>query len=94
MKFYPKKTKAAILIKQNHPLIVDEISIPQTLLSGQVLVKIFYSGICGSQLGEITGAKGKDKHLPHLLGHEAIGEVIEVNSKVSKVVIRTRIKDR
>ena len=85
MKFYPKKTKAAILIKQNHPLIVDEISIPQTLLSGQVLVKIFYSGICGSQLGEITGAKGKDKHLPHLLGHEAMGEVIEVNSKVSKV---------
>ena len=82
---YPKKTKAAILVKQNSPLAIDEISIPQTLLNGQVLIKIFYSGICGSQLGEIIGVKGEDKYLPHLLGHEATGEVIEVNSKVTKV---------
>ena len=31
MKLYPKKIKAAILVKQNSPLIVDEISIPQKL---------------------------------------------------------------
>jgi len=85
MRLYPKKIKAAILVKQNAPLVIDEISIPQKLLKGQVLVKIFYSGICGSQLGEISGVKGKDKYLPHLLGHEAVGEVIDCGHKVMKV---------
>jgi len=85
MKLYPKKIKAAILVKQNSPLVIDEISFPQKLFKGQVLVKIFYSGVCGSQLGEITGVKGKDKYLPHLLGHEAVGEVVDFGNKVTKV---------
>ena len=38
--------------------------------------------MCGSQLGEIDGVKGKDKYLPHLLGHEAVGEVIETGPGV------------
>ena len=58
----PTKFKAAILVKQNSPLVIDEILCTQQLLKGQVLVKIFYSGICGSQLGEILGVKGKDKY--------------------------------
>ena len=85
MKLYPKKIKAAILVKQNSPLVIDEISFPEKLFKGQVLVKIFYSGVCGSQLGEITGIKGKDKYLPHLLGHEAVGEVVDFGNKVTKV---------
>ena len=72
---YPKKMKAAILTHLQNPLIIDEIEIPQTLEAGQVLVKIYYSGICGSQLGEIDGVKGEDKFLPHLLGHEGSGTV-------------------
>ena len=85
MIIYPKKTKAAILVRQNSPLVIDEVLMPKKLFKGQVLVKIFYSGICGSQLGEITGIKGKDKNLPHLLGHEAVGEVVDFGNKVTKV---------
>jgi len=85
MIIYPKKNKAAILVKLNSPLVIDEVSMPKKLSKGQVLVKIFYSGICGSQLGEIIGTKGKDKYLPHLMGHEATGEVIDVHATVSKV---------
>jgi len=77
--------KAAILVEQRKPLIVDEIELPQTLEVGQVLVKIHYSGICGSQLGEIDGAKGEDKFLPHLLGHEASGTVMEIGLGVRHV---------
>ena len=62
----PKTMKAAILVEQRKPLVVDEVELPRTLDVGQVLVKIHYSGICGSQLGEIDGAKGEDKFLPHL----------------------------
>lgn len=78
--------RAAILTAQHQPLLIDEIVIPQTLEYGQVLVKIHYSGICGSQLGEINGAKGPDKYLPHLLGHEGSGEVIAVGAGVKRVV--------
>jgi S-(hydroxymethyl)glutathione dehydrogenase / alcohol dehydrogenase len=66
---------AAILTRLNAPLELDEISLPDTLAAGQVLVRIEWSGICGSQLGEIAGNKGEDKFLPHLLGHEGSGRV-------------------
>jgi len=62
----PRTMNAAILVEQKKPLIVDEIQLPNALELGQVLVKVHFSGICGSQLGEIDGAKGEDKFLPHL----------------------------
>ena len=79
------KSKAAILRSVNKPLDINIIYIPTNLKKGQVLVKMIYSGICGSQLGEIKGIKGRDKYLPHLLGHEGIEKVIKVNTKVKKV---------
>jgi S-(hydroxymethyl)glutathione dehydrogenase / alcohol dehydrogenase len=81
----PKNMKAAILVEQNKSLVVDQIELPDTLEVGQVLVKIHCSGICGSQLGEIDGAKGEDKYLPHLLGHEASGVVQSVGAGVKFV---------
>ena len=83
----PKTMKAAILVEQRKPLVVDEVELPSSLEVGQVLVKIHYSGICGSQLGEIDGAKGEDKFLPHLLGHEASGTVIDVGPGVKHVKV-------
>ncbi len=78
------KTLAAILVELKKPLVVEEIEIP-ALRYGQVLVKVLCSGICGSQIGEINGAKGPDKYLPHLLGHEGAGEVLECGEGVRTV---------
>ena len=92
----PRTTKAAILVELKKPLVVDEISLPEKLEAGQVLVEIHYSGICGSQLGEIDGAKGEDKYLPHLLGHEGSAVVLEAGPGVrhatagDKVVLHWR----
>ena len=58
---------------------------PRELAVGQVLVKIHFSGICGSQLGEIDGVKGPDQFLPHLLGHEGSGTVISTGPGVRHV---------
>ena len=82
---FPKSTKAAILLKQNHPLIVDQIDMPENLFVGQVLIEVITSGICGSQLGEIAGVKGEDPHLPHLMGHEGCGNVLDVGPGVKNV---------
>ncbi|MCP4129944.1 MAG: zinc-binding dehydrogenase [bacterium] len=79
--------KAAVLYKTGSPLVVEEgIEIPE-LMPGQVLVKLRYSGICHSQLMEVRGYRGKDKYLPHLLGHEGSGKVTEIGEKVSKVKV-------
>ena len=77
--------KAAILMAQNEKLLVDDIQLPSSLKVGQVLVKLLFSGICGSQLGEIDGAKGEDKYIPHLLGHEGSGFVQEIGPGVKTV---------
>jgi S-(hydroxymethyl)glutathione dehydrogenase/alcohol dehydrogenase len=77
--------KAAILTELKKPLVVAEVGLPDSLDVGQVLVKIHYSGICGSQLGEIDGAKGPDRYLPHLLGHEGSGTVMETGPGVRHV---------
>jgi S-(hydroxymethyl)glutathione dehydrogenase / alcohol dehydrogenase len=78
-----KTAKAAILVQSREPLIVDEIEFPDALGVGQALVKIHYTSICGAQLNEIAAAKGPDKFLPHLLGHEASGSVLETGPGVT-----------
>jgi len=77
--------KAAILAESKKPLIIDDITLPDNLEFGQVLVKVHYSGICGAQINEIDAAKGPDKFLPHLLGHEGSGVVQETGPGVSTV---------
>jgi S-(hydroxymethyl)glutathione dehydrogenase/alcohol dehydrogenase len=76
--------KAAVLEKLNSPLAIKELQIPK-LDFGQVLVQIYSSGICGAQMDEIFGAKGEDKYLPHLLGHEGGGVVIDTGVAVTNV---------
>lgn len=79
------KTQAAILVEQEKPLIIDEVTLPENLNIGQVLVEVYVSGICGSQIGEIDGVKGKDKFLPHLMGHEGCGRILDIGPGVTKL---------
>src|SRR5579862_6964716 len=79
------KMKAAILEALRAPLVLDdEVNVPD-LECGQVLVEVHRSGICGAQIGEIEGRKGPDKFLPHLLGHEGGGIVLETGPGVTHV---------
>ena len=81
----PQTMQAAILVQQGKDLKVEEICLPKDLFYGQVLIRMHYSGVCGSQLGEIDGVKGADSYLPHLLGHEGSGEVLEIGAGVKTV---------
>ncbi len=78
------KTTAAVLTKINTPLQIEELTLPP-LKDGQALIEIAYSGICHSQLNEIHGLKGDDKFIPHTLGHEGSGIVLETGPGVTKV---------
>ena len=78
------KTWAAVLYELNQPLKIQELILPP-LKEGQVLVKLAYSGVCHSQLMEVRGKRGVDRYLPHLLGHEGSGTVVEVGKGVTKI---------
>jgi len=80
------KTTAALLIETGRPLELVELEIP-VLKSGQVLVEVGFSGVCHTQLLECRGHRGEDKFLPHCLGHEGSGLVVEVGPGVTKVKI-------
>ncbi|EKD72094.1 MAG: alcohol dehydrogenase [uncultured bacterium] len=78
-------TKAAVLVQPIGSLeIMDDVMVPLPK-RGQVLVRIQYAGLCHSQLMEIQGMRGENKYLPHMLGHEGVGKVIQVGQDVSKV---------
>ena len=75
--------KAAVLFELNKPLEIRTLK-RRPLESGQVFVKILYSGVCRSQLMEVSGLRGDDRWLPHLLGHEGSGVVEDVGPDVKK----------
>jgi Zn-dependent alcohol dehydrogenase len=75
------KTKIAVLERPRAPLVVDETDIPPPG-PGQVVVRLFSSGVCHSQLHQIHGAATP---VPAVLGHEATGVVEAAGKGVTHV---------
>lgn len=85
------KISAAVLEQCGSPLVIyDDIELP-TLKDGQMLCRIIHAGLCHSQLMEVNGQRGEDKFLPHMLGHEGVGEVIQVTPGVTKVKVGDQV---
>ncbi len=76
--------KAAVLYEINRPLVIENLKVPEPDF-GQVLVKVYFSGVCHKQLEEIKGKRGVDPYLPHLLGHEGSGVVEAIGPGVTHV---------
>ena len=77
-------------------MIEERVEIPD-LKEGQVLVKVYFSGVCRSQLMEARGERGEDPYLPHMLGHEGSATIVEAGPGVTRfkkgdLVILTWIK--
>jgi S-(hydroxymethyl)glutathione dehydrogenase/alcohol dehydrogenase len=79
-----QNTSAAVLVEIGQPLQIWDLAIP-ALKPGQVLVDVAFSGVCHTQLLEIEGKRGHDRFIPHTLGHEGSGVVVETGPGVSKV---------
>jgi Zn-dependent alcohol dehydrogenase len=75
------KTRAAIKAVFGEPLLVEEIELEDPG-DEEVLVQLFATGICHSQLHQIHNPDGP---VPTLLGHEGTGIVLKAGSKVSHV---------
>ena len=78
--------KAAVLFEQKKPLKIVDLY-HQNPAEGEVKIKMITSGLCGAQVNEMSGKKGEDKYLPHLMGHEGYGVVEEIGEKVTTVAV-------
>tara|TARA_B110000116_G_scaffold50382_1_gene42032 strand:- start:3771 stop:4850 length:1080 start_codon:yes stop_codon:yes gene_type:complete len=74
-------TRAAVHTQHGSPLTVTEITLPDPGPT-DVLVELFASGICHSQLHQLHNP---ETPTPGLMGHEATGKVIALGSQVSHV---------
>ena len=75
------KTRAAIHVEFQKPLVVEEIELPDPGPS-QVLIKQFATGICHSQLHSLHNPKSVT---PRLMGHESTGVVVKAGAEVSHI---------
>jgi Zn-dependent alcohol dehydrogenase len=78
------KGRAAIFVEPKKPLVVDEVEFPDPG-SDQVLVKLFSSGVCHSQLHTMGRPPRPGRRLPALLGHESTGVVVAKGRDVKHV---------
>jgi len=83
-------TTASILVATGEPLRLVELDVP-ALKPGQVLVEIAFSGLCHTIVQEARGSRGEDRFLPHCLGHEGSGTVLETGEGVTKVGVGDRV---
>lgn len=88
--------KAAVLTQLNAPLELWNLEHPlhthdSVCANGQVLVDMIASGICGAQLKEISGEKGNENFLPHLLGHEGCGVVKKSGAGVNLQLVGRKV---
>lgn len=82
----------SLIVNEDSTLEIREIPIPR-YSSKQALVKNISCGICGTD-ATIIAKKFKgitDKDYPLMLGHESIGEVVEIGSEVTTFKIGDKV---
>ena len=82
--------RAAVVVKVDAPVEIHDVELTP-LQVGQVKVRVIVSGLCGSQLQELSGLKGNARFMPHLFGHEGCGIVEEVGAGVTKVKVGDKV---
>lgn len=76
--------KAMVLKEYNKDLVLEEVEKPEPGL-GEIVVKVTYCGICGTDIKILTGKLSSIVSLPHVPGHEIVGCVDSVGQGVTDV---------
>jgi threonine dehydrogenase-like Zn-dependent dehydrogenase len=73
------KTMKAAVVEKPNVLKIKQVPVPQ-IAEDEVLIKVKYTGICGTDWSIFTGRYSADK-LPMVPGHEFSGTVAQVGGK-------------
>jgi threonine dehydrogenase-like Zn-dependent dehydrogenase len=78
-----KTGKAAVMVDFNKGFEVRTYPLPDRVEPGAVLVKMLMAGICGTDVHTWLGhTGGKILNFPVILGHENVGEIVEMGGEV------------
>ena len=80
----------AVQIVKPHDLRIIEMPMPVIDEENNVLVKIKASGICGSDNGIYHGTNAAATY-PRVIGHEIVGEIVEVGKNVTTRKVGDRV---
>lgn len=81
--------RAMIFEQPGRPLILHHLAIPRPA-AGQLLMKIRACGICRTDLHIVDGDLDRP-NLPLVLGHEIVGEVVELGEHVAGFSVGQRV---
>ena len=84
----PRQIRAAICVAINKPQQIVEVTLADPG-PGQVLIKLIATGLCHSDQHVLDGSH--QTALPIILGHEGIGEVIEIGEGVEDFAVGDRV---
>jgi propanol-preferring alcohol dehydrogenase len=77
----PRTMRAAVVRAFDKPLAIDEVPVPDPG-PGEVLVKVFASGVCHTDLHAAHGDWPVKPKLPFIPGHEGVGRVAAIGAGV------------
>lgn len=81
--------KAIQIVKPNELKVID-MDMPKIEQPNEVLVKMKAAGICGSDVGIYHGTNAAATY-PRVIGHEMVGEIVEVGSAVTNRKVGDRV---
>lgn len=73
----------AVCFAGTHDITVENVPDPELILSTDAIVRVSSTAICGSDLHLYNGYNPAMK-MGDILGHEFMGEVVEVGSEVRR----------
>jgi len=86
---FDMKMMKAQVVEAPYKMVYKDIPIPQ-IAADEVLIKVKYCGICGSDWSIFTG-KFASERLPFIAGHEFWGTVEEIGANVAGLKVGDRV---
>jgi L-gulonate 5-dehydrogenase len=80
----------AVMINKPYDLQIIEMDKPVITEHDNVLIKMKAAGICGSDVHIYHGQNAAATY-PRVIGHEMVGEVVEVGSNATKIKVGDRV---
>lgn len=75
--------RAAVMVDFKKPFEIRTYPLPSRVEPGAVLVKMLMAGVCGTDVHTWLGhTGGKILNFPVILGHENVGEIVEMGGEV------------
>jgi len=78
----------ALIFKAPKQFDIEDINIPE-INSGEILIKVKYAGICGTDVRIYNGTKKISA--PRITGHEFSGDIVDIGQGVSNFKVGDRV---